>query len=95
MTGRNGELGASESMLVRIVSRPVFRKKPGLSRISFCRICIILSGTGTDGTLGVKAIKGELGMVMFLVSEAASFVSGQVIRVDGAATIDMFKLDLD
>ena len=27
-------------------------------------VCIILSGTGTDGTLGVKAIKGEAGMVM-------------------------------
>ncbi|HKS35629.1 MAG TPA: chemotaxis protein CheB, partial [Verrucomicrobiae bacterium] len=27
-------------------------------------IGIILSGNGTDGTLGVKAIKGELGMVM-------------------------------
>ena len=27
-------------------------------------ICIILSGTGTDGTLGLKAIKGELGMAM-------------------------------
>jgi two-component system CheB/CheR fusion protein len=27
-------------------------------------ICIILSGTGTDGTLGLKAIKGEGGMVM-------------------------------
>jgi two-component system CheB/CheR fusion protein len=25
-------------------------------------ICIILSGTGTDGTLGLKAIKGESGM---------------------------------
>ena len=27
-------------------------------------ICIILSGTGTDGTLGVRAIKGAVGMVM-------------------------------
>ncbi|MDP3105834.1 MAG: chemotaxis protein CheB, partial [Candidatus Methanoperedens sp.] len=27
-------------------------------------ICIILSGTGTEGTLGLKAIKGEGGMVM-------------------------------
>ena len=27
-------------------------------------VCIILSGTGTDGTLGLKAIKGEVGMVM-------------------------------
>ncbi len=27
-------------------------------------ICIVLSGTGTEGTLGLKAIKGEGGMVM-------------------------------
>ena len=27
-------------------------------------ICIVLSGTGSDGTLGVRAIKGEAGMVM-------------------------------
>ena len=27
-------------------------------------ICIILSGMGTDGSLGLRAIKGELGMVM-------------------------------
>ena len=27
-------------------------------------ICIVLSGTGSDGTLGVRAIKGESGMVM-------------------------------
>jgi two-component system CheB/CheR fusion protein len=35
-------------------------------------ICIILSGTGTEGTLGLKAIKGEGGMVMVQdVSSAA------------------------
>ncbi|MFM9885966.1 MAG: chemotaxis protein CheB [Burkholderiales bacterium] len=33
-------------------------------------ICIILSGTGTDGTLGLKAVKAGLGMAM--VQEAAS-----------------------
>jgi two-component system CheB/CheR fusion protein len=33
-------------------------------------ICIVLSGTGTDGTLGLKAIKGEGGMAM--VQEAMS-----------------------
>jgi two-component system CheB/CheR fusion protein len=27
-------------------------------------ICIVLSGTGSDGTLGVRAIKGEGGMIM-------------------------------
>ena len=34
-------------------------------------------------------------VVLFLVSDAASFVTGQVISVDGAGSIDMFKLQGD
>ncbi|WP_022949153.1 chemotaxis protein CheB [Methylohalobius crimeensis] len=36
-------------------------------------ICIVLSGTGTDGTLGVKAIKGESGMVMAQQPQSAKY----------------------
>jgi two-component system, chemotaxis family, CheB/CheR fusion protein len=36
-------------------------------------IGIVLSGTGTDGTLGVKAIKGESGMVMVQRSDSAKY----------------------
>ncbi len=36
-------------------------------------ICIILSGTGTDGTLGLKAIKGESGMAMVQEVAAAKY----------------------
>ncbi len=36
-------------------------------------VCVILSGTGTDGTLGVKAIKGEVGMVMVQDEETAKY----------------------
>jgi two-component system, chemotaxis family, CheB/CheR fusion protein len=36
-------------------------------------ICIVLSGTGTDGTLGLKAIKGEGGMAMVQVPESAAY----------------------
>ncbi len=36
-------------------------------------ICIVLSGTGTDGTLGIKAIKGEGGMAMVQSPESASY----------------------
>jgi two-component system CheB/CheR fusion protein len=36
-------------------------------------VCIILSGTGTDGTLGLKAIKGELGMVMVQEENSAKY----------------------
>jgi len=36
-------------------------------------ICIILSGTATDGTLGLKAIKGEGGMAMVQDPESAKY----------------------
>jgi two-component system CheB/CheR fusion protein len=38
-------------------------------------ICIILSGTGTDGTLGLKAVKGEGGMTMAQEEEQAKYDS--------------------
>jgi 3-oxoacyl-[acyl-carrier protein] reductase len=34
-------------------------------------------------------------MVLFLVSDAARFVNGQVIAVDGGSSVDAFKLKLD
>jgi two-component system CheB/CheR fusion protein len=34
-------------------------------------ICVVLSGTGSDGALGVRAIKGEGGMVMVQTPETA------------------------
>ncbi len=36
-------------------------------------ICIILSGTGSDGALGAKAVKAELGMVMVQDPETAGY----------------------
>jgi len=36
-------------------------------------ICIVLSGTGTDGTLGLKAIKGEGGMAMAQSPESTEY----------------------
>src|SRR5262245_33400850 len=36
-------------------------------------ICIILSGTGSDGTLGLKAIKGEAGMAMVEAPQSAKY----------------------
>ncbi len=36
-------------------------------------ICIILSGTGTDGTLGLRAIKGESGMAIVQQEASAKF----------------------
>jgi two-component system CheB/CheR fusion protein len=36
-------------------------------------ICVILSGMGSDGTLGMRAIKGDLGMAMVQDPETAQF----------------------
>ncbi|HSQ18100.1 MAG TPA: chemotaxis protein CheB, partial [Anaerolineales bacterium] len=36
-------------------------------------ICIVLSGTGSDGTLGARAIKGEGGMVMAQIPESTEY----------------------
>lgn len=36
-------------------------------------ICVILSGTGTDGTLGLKAIKGDSGMAMVQQVQSAKY----------------------
>ena len=36
-------------------------------------LCIVLSGTGSDGTLGVRAIKGEGGMVMVQNSASTEY----------------------
>ncbi len=36
-------------------------------------ICIVLSGTGSDGTLGLRAVKGEGGMAMVQEPQSAEF----------------------
>jgi two-component system CheB/CheR fusion protein len=36
-------------------------------------ICVILSGTGSDGSLGARAVKGEGGMVMVQAPESAEY----------------------
>jgi two-component system CheB/CheR fusion protein len=38
-------------------------------------ICVILSGMGTDGTLGLRTIKGELGMAVVQAPESAKYDS--------------------
>jgi len=47
-------------------------------------ICIILSGTGSDGTLGVRAIKSEMGMVMVQDPSSAKYnnMPSSVIETD-------------
>ncbi len=50
-------------------------------------ICIILSGTATDGTLGLKAIKGEGGMAMVQDPDSAKY-SGMPISAIATGLVD-------
>ena len=45
-------------------------------------ICIILSGMGTDGTIGLRAIKSELGMAMAQSPDSAKFDSMPKSAID-------------
>ncbi len=53
-------------------------------------ICIVLSGTGSDGTEGVRAIKGEGGMVMAQLPDSAEF-DGMPRSAIGTGLVD-YKL---
>jgi len=48
---------------------------------------IVLSGTGTDGTLGLKAIKGAAGMTMAQAPDSAKY-SGMPASAIGAGLVD-------
>ena len=50
-------------------------------------ICIILSGTATDGTLGLKAIKGEGGMAMVQDPDSAKY-AGMPISAIATGLVD-------
>jgi len=54
-------------------------------------ICVVLSGTGSDGTLGVRAIKGEGGMVMVQKPDSAEH-DGMPRSVLATGLVD-FELD--
>jgi two-component system, chemotaxis family, CheB/CheR fusion protein len=61
----NGKLYLSEPMQSHHVRLPIDYFFRSLAESQGDKsICIILSGTGTDGTLGLKAIKGAGGMAM-------------------------------
>ena len=53
-------------------------------------IGIILSGTGTDGTLGLKAIKGESGMTMAQEIESAKY-AGMPRNAIASGAIDVIR----
>ncbi|MFH0780821.1 MAG: chemotaxis protein CheB [Pseudomonadota bacterium] len=50
-------------------------------------ICIVLSGTGSDGTEGLRAVKGEGGMIMVQTPDSAEF-NGMPLSAIGTGLVD-------
>lgn len=74
LTILHGQLHLMDLTKPRGVNLPIDSFFRSLAQDQECNaVCIILSGTGTDGTLGVKAIKGEMGVVMVQDEESAKY----------------------
>ncbi|MFT4577924.1 MAG: two-component system CheB/CheR fusion protein [Nitrospinales bacterium] len=70
----NGIFHISDSVESRGLSLPIDSFFRSLAQEQKDKaICIILSGTGTDGTLGLREIKGESGMAMVQRESSAKF----------------------
>lgn len=70
----NGKLLLSEPIQARGVRLPIDYFFRSLAESQGDKsICVILSGTGTDGTLGLKAIKGAGGMAMVQQEKQARY----------------------
>ena len=74
MALENGALKLLEPTLARGVRLPIDFFFRSLAQDQRDRaICIVLSGTGSDGALGVRAVKGEGGMVMVQAPESTEY----------------------
>lgn len=74
MTLVNGRLQLFEPTLARGIRLPIDFFFRSLAQDQRERaICIVLSGTGSDGALGVRAVKGEGGMVMAQTPESTEY----------------------
>jgi len=70
----NGMLQLLEPTLARGIRLPIDFFFRSLAQDQHDRaICIVLSGTGSDGALGVRAVKGEGGMVMAQTPESTEY----------------------
>ncbi|MEP7352062.1 MAG: chemotaxis protein CheB [Acidobacteriota bacterium] len=74
MALENGVLKLFEPTLARGVRLPIDFFFRSLAQDQHDRaICVVLSGTGSDGALGVRAVKGEGGMVMVQAPESTEY----------------------
>ncbi len=70
----NGALQLLEPTLARGIRLPIDFFFRSLAQDQHERaICIVLSGTGSDGSLGVRAVKGEGGIVMAQTPESTEY----------------------
>ncbi len=70
----NGVLHLMELSMPRGMNLPIDSFFRSLAQDQGSRaICVVLSGTGTDGTLGLKEIKGEIGMAMVQDEDSAKY----------------------
>ena len=70
----NGALHLLEPSLARGIRLPIDFFFRSLAQDQHERaICIVLSGTGSDGSLGIRAVKGEGGMVMVQTPESTEY----------------------
>jgi hypothetical protein len=70
----NGALQLLESTLARGIRLPIDFFFRSLAQDHRERaICIVLSGSGSDGALGVRAVKGEGGMVMAQTPQSTEY----------------------
>src|ERR1700691_3417180 len=70
----NGALQLLEPTLARGIRLPIDFFFRSLAQDQHDRaICIVLSATGSDGALGVRAVKGEGGMVMAQTPESTEY----------------------
>ncbi|CAN2049597.1 two-component system, chemotaxis family, CheB/CheR fusion protein [Candidatus Magnetomoraceae bacterium gMMP-13] len=88
ITIHNGELYLSEPLQRRGLQMPIdFFFKSLAEDQREQAICIILSGTGSDGTLGLKAIKSYGGMVMTQSPKTAQY-DGMLVSAISTGAVD-------
>lgn len=83
MAYRDGKLRLSEPSAPRGHRLPIDFFFRSLAKDQSERaICIVLSGTGSDGTLGIRAIKGEGGIALAQSPDSAEYAGMPVNAID-------------
>jgi two-component system CheB/CheR fusion protein len=88
----DGKLHLQEPTLARGVRLPIdFFFRSLAQELRERAICVVLSGTGSDGALGARAVKGEGGMVMVQTPESTEY-DGMPRSAIAIGTVDFVLL---